>query len=161
MIRAFICFCLLSFIPLVGLSAQSQDVHELLPVADALQIGVGIATAGFGIWHYFVPSAFGWWDHFNQAPPELEKAVAATNFFFSTSMTIIGLTSIIVPAVFPEAQDFNTAWLWMLSGLWTARSVYQIVAPQGTEIHGVSEVMTTSFLVINAMVIFSAIVNTL
>jgi hypothetical protein len=63
-------------------------------------------------------------------------------------MTIIGLTSIIVPAVFPEAQDFNTAWLWMLSGLWTARSVYQIVAPQGTEIHGVSEVMTTSFLVI-------------
>jgi hypothetical protein len=74
---------------------------------------------------------------------------------------LVGATSVSLPLLFPDSQSVNTAWLWANVGLWTARSVYQAVAPQGAQVRGLSQAMLAGFIATDALFLFSALVSTL
>lgn len=148
--------------------AEDTDVGEnikttnsiLLDISKGTEIAGGIITLGFGIWHFFIPSLFGWYDYLRDKPEELTRAISATNFFLSFSLSLIGGTSVVLPTIFPEAETFNIVWLWANTALWTARSVYQMANPQGTQIKGLAPAMLTGFILTDLLFLFSAVVNT-
>jgi len=47
-----------------------------------LVIVSSLASIGFGIWHFFVPSIWNWYTYINQQATELILAVRAINVFF-------------------------------------------------------------------------------
>jgi hypothetical protein len=148
--------------------AQGSDVVDpgsanraLLGIARASEISGGLITMGFGIWHFLIPSMFGWYDYLEDDPGELSRAIGASNFFLSFSLSLIGATSVAIPSLFPDSGPVNTAWLWANVGLWTARSIYQAVAPQGSPIPGLAQSMLAGFIVTDLLFIFSAVVNSL
>lgn len=146
---------LLCFV-ITACSAQEKPAGHT--AATVCQIAGGVLTAGFGIWHYFVPRAYGWWDYLQDVPEELPRAIQATNFFFSTSLTLIGGSNVLLGATWPGAQQFNRYWLWGMVGLWTARTVFQAVLPQGRSIRGLAPAMLTAFAVTDALFLYAAIV---
>lgn len=133
----------------------------LLSISRTTETVGGLITLGFGAWHFFIPSMFGWYDYLQDDPAELSRGIGASNFFLSFSLCLIGATSIAFPSLFPDTRSANTAWLWANVGLWTARSIYQVVAPQGTQVNGLSQSMLAGFIVADLLFIFSAVVNTL
>jgi hypothetical protein len=148
--------------------AQGSDVVDphsagsaLSGISRATEVAGGLITLGFGIWHFFIPSMFGWYDFLSDDPVELTRAVGASNFFLSFSLSLIGATSVVFPSLFPDLGPANTAWLWANVGLWTARSIYQAVAPQGTQVPGLAPSMLAGFLVTDLLFLFSAVVNSI
>ena len=148
--------------------AQGSDVVNpdsanpaLLGIARATEIAGGLITLGFGVWHFFIPSMFGWYDYLQDDPAELTRGVGASNFFLSLSLSLIGATSVASPSLFPDSSPANTAWLWANVCLWTARSIYQAVAPQGSQVPGLAQSMLAGFIVTDLLFIFSAVVNSL
>ena len=148
--------------------AQGSDVvnpdganSALLGIARATEMAGGLITLGFGIWHFFIPSMFGWYDYLQDDPAELSRGIGASNFFLSFSLALIGATSVAFPSLFPDSGSANTVWLWANVGLWTARSIYQAVAPQGTQVNGLAQSMLAGFIVTDLLFIFSAVVNSL
>jgi len=154
----------------IGCSAIAQGADLVNPdstssalegIARATEISGGLITLGFGIWHFFIPSMFGWYDYLQDDPAELTRGVGASNFFLSFSLSLIGATSVALPSLFPDSGSANTAWLWANVGLWTARSIYQAVAPQGSQVPGLAQSMLAGFIVTDLLFIFSAVVNSL
>jgi hypothetical protein len=148
--------------------AQGSDVVDLESARSALsgisraaEMAGGLITLGFGIWHFFIPSMFGWYDFLSDDPVELTRAVGASNFFLSFSLSLIGATSVAFPSLFPDNGPANTAWLWANVGLWTARSIYQAVAPQGSQVPGLAQSMLAGFIVTDLLFMFSAVVNSI
>jgi hypothetical protein len=148
--------------------AQGSDVVDLDSAGSALsgisraaEMAGGLITLGFGIWHFFIPSMFGWYDYLSDDPVELTRAVGASNFFLSFSLSLIGATSVAIPSLFPDSGPVNTAWLWANVCLWTARSIYQAVAPQGSQVPGLAPSMLAGFIVTDLLFLFSAVVNSL
>jgi hypothetical protein len=133
----------------------------LMGISKATEMTGGLITLGFGIWHFFIPSMFGWYDYLQDDPVELSRGIGASNFFLSFSLSLIGATSVAFPSLFPDSASANTVWLWANVGLWTARSIYQAVAPQGTQINGLAESMLAGFIVTDLLFIFSAVVNSI
>jgi hypothetical protein len=131
------------FLVAIGCSAfcQQRNMNSpdntklaLLGFSRATEIAGGLITLGFGVWHFAIPSAFGWYGYLQDDPAELSRAIGASNFFLSFSLSMVGATSVVLPALVPENSSANTVWLWANVGLWTARSIYQVVAPQGTQV---------------------------
>jgi hypothetical protein len=148
--------------------AQGSDIvnpvsanSTLLGISRATEMAGGLITLGFGIWHFFIPSMFGWYDYLQDDPAELSRGVGASNFFLSFSLSLIGATSVAFPTLFPDSGLANTAWLWANACLWTARSIYQAVAPQGSQVPGLAQSMLAGFIVTDLLVIFSAVVSSL
>jgi hypothetical protein len=148
--------------------AQGSDVVNtvsanaaMVGISKATEMAGGLITMGFGIWHFFVPSMFGWYDYLQDDPVELSRAIGASNFFLSFSLSLIGATSVAFPSLFPDSGSANTVWLWANVGLWTARSIHQAVAPQGTQINGLAQSMLAGFIVTDLLFIYSAVVNSL
>lgn len=142
-------------------TVSAQDQTTALDSAVAItQITAGAITAGFGIWHFFVPGLYGWQSYFDDDPPELFKAVRAVNFFFSSSLTLMGVNTVLLSILFPESREVNTAWLWIMSGLWTARSIYQLISPQGSATRGLAEGMAVAFIVTDLAFLFCAVART-
>lgn len=166
--RRFACFLVLFTAFACPAFAQGTDVVDLDSAGSALsgisraaKMAGGLITMGFGIWHFFIPSEFGWYDYLQDDPVELSRAVGASNFFLSFSLSLIGATSVAVPSLLPDRGPANTAWLWANVGLWTARSIYQAVAPQGTQVPGLAPSMLAGFVVTDLLFLFSAVVNSL
>ncbi len=78
---------------------------------------------------------------------DLVNTIKATNFFFALSLLLLGSLSLIV-----------TSWLWentlivkivlvMMSILWTARVIYQIIKPQGKMLQHVSTIILGTFII--------------
>lgn len=141
-------------------NAESASL-ALLGISRTTEAVGGLITLGFGVWHFFIPSMFGWYDYLQDDPAELSRGIGASNFFLSFSLCLIGATSIAFPSLFPDIRSANTVWLWANVGLWTARSVYQVVEPQGTQVDGLSQSMLAGFILADLLFIFSAVVNTL
>ncbi len=125
------------------------------------QVVGGAVTLGFGVWHFFVPAAFGWYDYLSDDPPELEKAIRATNFFFSASLSIVGAANVALPLFGEDAAAFNRVWLWSMVALWTSRSVYQAVAPQGTASPALANAMLAGFIVTDLVFLGAAIIKSM
>jgi hypothetical protein len=145
-----------------SLAAEADSVGSALRgISRVTEVTGGLVTLGFGIWHFFIPSMFGWYGYLQDDPAELSRAIGASNFFLSFSLCLIGATSVSIPLLFADAGSVNTAWLWTNVGLWTARSVYQAVAPQGSQVKGLSQAMLAGFIATDLLFLFSALVSTL
>jgi hypothetical protein len=148
-----------SFILPGPLSAQSLTGAATadFSLGDVCQVIGGAAALGFGVWHFAVPELYGWWSYVPDAPETLIAAVNATNFFFSFSLSMIGLTNIVMPLITDAAEPVSTYWLWANVGLWTTRVIYQLVAPQGSHSPALQWGMAGAFILIDALMIVSAL----
>ncbi len=106
-----------------------------------------IITLGFAVWHFLVPWKYKWFSYMPNISKDLENSIKATNFLFALSLLLLGSLSLIV-----------TSWLWentlivrivlvMMSILWTARVIYQIIKPQGKMLQHVSTIMLGTFII--------------
>lgn len=83
-----------------------------LSAGDVCQVIGGAIALGFGIWHFAVPGLYRWQSYVPDAPDCLVRAVDATNFFFSFSLSLIGVTSIVMPFIADAAEPISKFWLW-------------------------------------------------
>jgi hypothetical protein len=128
-----------------------------LSVGDASQLIGGVVALGFGLWHFAVPGLYRWQSYVPDAPESLVRAVDATNFFFSFSLSMIGVTSIVMPLITDAAEPISRFWLWANVGLWTTRLVYQLVKPQGSHSPALRWGMSAAFMLTDALMIVSAL----
>lgn len=147
----------------VVLSAQGAPaaVGLRLTAGDACQLIGGAVTLGFGVWHFAVPELYGWKSYVPEAPESLVRAVEATNFFLSLSLSLVGATSVAMPFLSTPDDPATRAWLWTNVGLWTARAVYQLVRPQGEHSPALRWGMLAAFVVTDGLFLYSALEATL
>lgn len=156
--RVFLFLWFLCALPCT-LQAQSPAGSVALDISagDVCQIVGGAVALGFGLWHFAVPGLYGWWSYVPGAPASLVEAVEATNFFFSFSLSLIGATNIVMPLIADTASPVGRYWLWANVALWTARSAYQLIKPQGSHNAALQWGMSAAFLLTDALFIISAI----
>jgi hypothetical protein len=148
-----------SFVPPSPVSAQSLGGSGGigLSLGDVSQMLGGVVALGFGIWHFAVPGLYRWQSYVPDAPESLVTAVGATNFFFSFSLSMIGLTNIVMPFITDAAEPISRFWLWANVGLWTTRVVYQLVTPQGSHSPALQWGMTAAFMLTDALMVVAAL----
>jgi hypothetical protein len=112
-----------------------------------LVIAGGTVSVGFGIWHFFVPATYGWWAAIVDETGELVRAVRAINIFFSLSLAIFGLQSILFTLHEWANLFVMRVQLAAMTALWTARVALQIAYPQGALI-GIAPIMLGSFVIV-------------
>jgi len=141
------------------LCAQSTDgagIANLSP-GDVCQIIGGTVALGFGIWHFAVPDLYRWQSYVPDAPQTLVDAVAATNFFMSLTLSMVGATNVAMPLLMDAATPMGRAWLWANVGLWTVRTAYQLVKPQGSHSPALRWGMTAAFVATDLLFVAAAI----
>jgi len=104
----------------------------------------GIITLGFGVYHFLVPSLY-WAGYMTSLPDELVRAILATNFFLSLSLSILGAFTLIIARRWTN-DKLTRLWVWIMSGLWVVRAAYQVVYPQGQLIPGLAVIMEVLFI---------------
>jgi hypothetical protein len=112
-----------------------------------------IITIGFAVWHFIVPWRYRWFSYIPNIPKELENAIKATNFFFALSLLLLGSLTLIVTSMLWEEITIIKIILIMMSILWTARVIYQIIKPQGKQIQHVSTIMLGMFIITDLLFI--------
>lgn len=128
-----------------------------LSLGDICQVVGGTVALGFGVWHFAVPGLYGWQSYVPDAPQSLVDAVAATNFFMSFSLSLVGATSIVMPFLVDSATPVGRYWLWANVGLWTTRAMYQLVKPQGTHNPALQWGMFGAFMVTDLLFLLAAL----
>lgn len=128
-----------------------------LSLGDVCQVVGGAVALGFGVWHFAVPGLYSWQSYVPDAPQTLVDAVAATNFFMSFSLSMVGATSIAMPFLADTTTPVGRCWLWANVGLWTTRAVYQLVKPQGTHNPALQWGMFGAFMVTDLLFIVAAL----
>jgi hypothetical protein len=128
-----------------------------LSVGDVSQVIGGVVALGFGVWHFAVPGLYRWQSYVPDAPDSLVRAVDATNFFFSFSLSMIGVTNIVMPFMTDAAEPISRFWLWTNVALWTSRVVYQLVKPQGSHSPALQWGMSAAFVLADALMIVAAL----
>ncbi len=138
-----------------------RDLPPALQVARVMPAIGGGVTMAFGIWHLFIPHQYGWIPYLEEPSGELERGVMATNFFMGTSLALLGAWAMVIPTRFGDHDELNAAYLWTMTGLWTARVVYQIASPQGRMIAGLPVVMGAIFGVTDLLFLIPALIRTI
>ena len=128
-----------------------------LSAGDVCQVIGGAVALGFGAWHFAVPGLYHWQSYVPDAPDSLVRAVDATNFFFSFSLSLIGVTNIVMPFISEAAEPISRYWLWANVGLWTARVAYQLVKPQGSHSPALQWGMCAAFALADGLMVVAAI----
>jgi hypothetical protein len=128
-----------------------------ISLGDVCQMVGGAVALGFGVWHFAVPGLYSWQSYVPEAPQTLVDAVAATNFFMSFSLSLVGATSIAMPLLTDTATPVGRYWLWANVGLWTTRAMYQLVKPQGTHNPALQWGMFGAFMVTDLLFIVAAL----
>lgn len=91
-----------------------------------------IASIGFGIWHFFVPSMWKWFSYIEASATELIVAIRAINVFFSLSLVLFGALDILF-IYHNNANRFSLiALLSATCILWLTRVLLQVIYPQGS-----------------------------
>jgi hypothetical protein len=103
-----------------------MNLYLLIPII----IG-SLASIGFGVWHFFVPSAWKWYAYIDKSATELVTAVRAVNVFFSLSLVLFGLVNILLAAAPAPDRYSLLVVLAATCVLWLVRVIMQIIFPQG------------------------------
>jgi len=106
------------------------------------------ASIGFGIWHFFVPTAWKWYSYIDVNTTELIAAIRAINVFFSLSLVLFGTVNILL---IYEDRSNRYSIIVMLAAtciLWLTRVSFQLVYPQGSIYPGLQFGMLAIFVII-------------
>ena len=107
-----------------------------------------IASIGFGIWHFFVPTAWKWYSYIDGSATELVAAVRAINAFFSLSLVLFGIVNILL--IYGDRSNRYSIIVLLVatSILWLMRVVFQVIYPQGSLYPGLQYGMLSAFVLI-------------
>jgi hypothetical protein len=102
-----------------------------LPVKIFVMTGSAVSI-GFGIWHFFVPTAWKWYSYMDSRAAELILAVRAINVFFSLSLVLFGVLNLLFVYGGKANRYSIIVMLAATSILWLTRLVFQVIYPQGS-----------------------------
>ncbi len=114
-----------------------------------IQILVSIAsivTIGFGVWHFFVPKIWSWYNYIDKSAPELVLAVRAINVFFSLCLVLFGVMNMLLIWCRPDEQFSLLVVLGATAVLWATRVLMQLIYPQGTQRKAIQYSMLSTFV---------------
>lgn len=106
------------------------------------------ASIGFGVWHFFVPTAWKWYSYIDNAATELVAAVRAINAFFSLSLVLFGIVNILLVYGGRSNRYSIIVMLAATCVLWLTRVVFQVIYPQGSLYPGLQYGMLAAFVFI-------------
>jgi hypothetical protein len=106
------------------------------------------ASIGFGLWHFFVPTAWKWYAYIDGNATELVAAVRAINAFFSLSLVLFGIVNILLINGDRSNRYSIIVLLAATSILWLTRVVFQVIYPQGSLYPGLQYGMLSAFVIV-------------
>jgi hypothetical protein len=124
-------------------------------LAKILVITGSSASIGFGIWHFFVPTAWKWYSYIDGNATELVAAVRAINAFFSLSLVLFGPVDILL--IYGDKSN-RYSIIVMLAGtciLWLTRVSFQVIYPQGSLYPGLQYGLLSAFVIITLCYLIS------
>lgn len=107
------------------------------------------ASIAFGIWHFFVPTAWNWFSYIEARATELIVAVRAINVFFSLSLVLFGLVNLLFVYGGRANRYSIIVMLAATCILWLTRLVFQLIYPQGSINPVLQYGMLSAFIAIN------------
>ena len=115
------------------------------------------ASIGFGIWHFFVPTAWKWYSYIEPNATELVAAVRAINAFFSLSLVLIGIVNILL--IYGDKSNRYSIIVMLAATciLWLTRVSFQVIYPQGSLYPGLQYGMLAAFTIVSLCYIISLI----
>jgi len=113
------------------------------------------ASIGFGIWHFFVPTAWKWYSYIDSNATELVAAVRAINAFFSLSLVLFGLVNILL--IYGDKSNRYSIIVMLAATciLWLTRVSFQVIYPQGSLYPGLQFGMLSAFVIITLSYLIS------
>ena len=107
------------------------------------------ASIGFGIWHFFVPTAWKWYCYIDVNATELVAAIRAINAFFSLSLVLFGVVNILL--IYGDKSNRYSIIVMLAATciLWLTRVVFQLIYPQGSLYPGLQYGILSAFIIIN------------
>jgi hypothetical protein len=117
---------------------------------------VGSSTSiGFGIWHFFVPTAWKWYSYIDNRATELIAAVQAINAFFSLSLVLFGVVNLLFVYGDKSNRYSIIVMLAATSVLWITRVAFQVIYPQGSLYPGLQYGMLSAFVIVTLCYLIS------
>jgi len=117
---------------------------------------IGSSTSiGFGIWHFFVPTAWKWYSYIDSNATELIAAIRAINAFFSLSLVLFGVVNILLVYGDKSNRYSITVVLAATSILWLTRVAFQVFYPQGSLYPGLQYGMLSAFVIVTLCYLIS------
>jgi hypothetical protein len=107
------------------------------------------AAVGFGVWHFFVPTAWKWYAYIDSSATELIVAVRAINAFFSLALVLFGLVNILLVYGDRSNRYSISVVLGATCVLWLTRVAVQVIYPQGSLYPGLRFGMLSAFILIS------------
>ena len=86
-------------------------------------------SAGFGIWHFFIPYLFRWYSYIPEAPRNLLVSIDWTNFFLSLLLSGTSVLLMVLHRRVIRREPSAFAFYVFLSAVWLARIVLTAVHP--------------------------------
>jgi hypothetical protein len=116
------------------------------------------ASIGFGIWHFFVPTAWKWYSYMDSNATELVAAVRAINAFFSLSLVLFGIVNILL--IYGDRSNRYSIIVMLAATciLWLTRVSFQVVYPQGSLFPGLQYGMLSAFVTVSLCYIISLMI---
>jgi len=113
------------------------------------------ASIGFGIWHFFVPTAWKWYSYIDINATELVAAVLAINAFFSLSLVLFGIVNILL--IYGDRSNRYSIIVMLAATcvLWLTRVSFQVIYPQGSLYPGLQYGMLSAFVIITLCYLIS------
>jgi hypothetical protein len=111
-------------------------------------IGSG-ASIGFGVWHFFVPKIWKWYSYIDANATELVAAIRAINVFFSLSLVLFGIVSLLFIYGDKSNKYSIIVMLVATSLLWITRVVFQLIFPQGSISPVLQYGMLSAFIIVS------------
>jgi hypothetical protein len=108
----------------------------------------GVASIGFGTWHFFVPTAWRWYSYIDISATELILAVRAINVFFSLSLVLFGGVNILFVYGGRSNGYSKSVMLAATCLLWLTRLAFQLIYPQGTMNPFLQYGMLSAFIIV-------------
>jgi hypothetical protein len=115
------------------------------------------ASIGFGVWHFFVPTAWRWYSYIDVNATELVAAIRAINAFFSLSLVLFGILNILLTYGGRSNRYSIIVMLAATCVLWLTRVAFQVIYPQGSLLPGLQYGMLSAFVIITLCYIISLI----
>jgi hypothetical protein len=113
-----------------------MDTERNISMIDSttkILVAIGsVVSAGFGIWHFFVPRVWAWNTYIDARATELILAVNAINIFFSLSLILFGAVNIFLVLGNRSNKYSISIVLGATCVLWFTRVLLQVLYPQGT-----------------------------
>jgi hypothetical protein len=113
------------------------------------------ASIGFGIWHFFVPTAWKWYSYIDSNATELIAAIRAINAFFSLSLVLFGVVNILLVYGDKSNRYSITVVFAATSILWLTRVAFQVFYPQGSLYPGLQYGMLSAFVIVTLCYLIS------